>query len=163
MNADAFRYLFGYHFSENHKIWNAYISSLSYEQFIDPVEYSHGSIRDQIVHIMNVDEIWFSELRGIDQIEPYIPVGFDDRSAIRHHWDGIEENMRDYLAHLEDDQLLTKPITNNDEDKDLILWQVLLHVVNHATDHRAQLLRILHDVGVKTHSQDLIFYVYEHQ
>ena len=45
--------------------------------------------------------------------------------------------------------------------KDLILWQVLLQVANHGTDHRAQILRLLSDLGVKTESQDYIFYVYE--
>jgi uncharacterized damage-inducible protein DinB len=47
------------------------------------------------------------------------------------------------------------------EDKDLILWQVLLHVVNHGTDHRAQLLRLLNDLGVETTSQDYVFYMYD--
>jgi predicted N-acetyltransferase YhbS len=42
------------------------------------------------------------------------------------------------------------------------LERVLLHVVNHGTDHRAQLLRSLHDLGLETSSQDYIFYVYEH-
>jgi len=37
---------------------------------------------------------------------------------------------------------------------------VLLHVVNHGTDHRAQLLRVLNDLGVNTEYQDYIFYVY---
>ncbi|HBY98528.1 MAG TPA: hypothetical protein DEP84_32055 [Chloroflexi bacterium] len=43
-----------------------------------------------------------------------------------------------------------------------MLWQVLLHVANHSTDHRAQLLQLLNDLGAKTPSQDYIFYVYEH-
>ena len=34
-------------------------------------------------------------------------------------------------------------------------------MVNHGTDHRAQVLRVLHDLGVDTTSQDYIFYVYE--
>jgi len=66
--------------------------------------------------------------------------------------------MRDYLDNLEDDMLSDKPFAD-DEDKDLIVWQVLLHVVNHGTDHRAQLLRSLNDMGLKTTSQDFIFYV----
>ena len=70
--------------------------------------------------------------------------------------------MRNYLAELRDDWLFDKPIKEPEEDKDLIVWQVLLHVVNHGTDHRGQLLRLLHDLGVKTESQDYIFYVYEH-
>lgn len=69
--------------------------------------------------------------------------------------------MREYLAMLTDAMLFTNPFPDG-EDENLILWQVLLHVVNHATDHRAQLLRILHDLGVKTGPQDYIFYVYDH-
>jgi uncharacterized damage-inducible protein DinB len=111
---------------------------------------------------MNAEDIWFSELRNGDPLEPYHPADFDDRSHIRQRGDRIDQNTRDDLAGLQDDMLLTRPITNNDEDKDLILWQVLIHVVNHGTDHLAQILRILHDLGVKTGSQDYIFYVYEH-
>jgi uncharacterized damage-inducible protein DinB len=48
------------------------------------------------------------------------------------------------------------------EDKDLIAWQILLHVANHGTGHRAQVLRMLNDLGVKTSSQDYMFYVYAH-
>ena len=69
--------------------------------------------------------------------------------------------MRDYLAGLRDDMLFDKPIEEPEEDKDLIVWQVLLHVANHGTDHRAQILRLLNDLGVKTTSQDYIFYVYD--
>jgi uncharacterized damage-inducible protein DinB len=39
---------------------------------------------------------------------------------------------------------------------------VLLHVANHGTDHRAQLLRLLNDLGVRTVAQDDIFYAYDH-
>jgi uncharacterized damage-inducible protein DinB len=57
--------------------------------------------------------------------------------------------------------LFTRPITDPEEDRVLFAWQVLLHVVNHGTDHRAQLLRLLNDLGGETTSQDYIFYVYE--
>jgi len=50
--------------------------------------------------------------------------------------------MRDYLAGLRDDMLFEKPFAEG-EDKDLILWQVLLQVGTHGTDHRAQVLRLL--------------------
>ena len=159
MNADAFRHFYEYHFTENRSIWDRYIRLLSPEQFTQAVNYSHGSVRDQIVHLMNVDEIWFSELRGIEPSE--LPVNVDDRASIRVHWDGVEQGMRDYLAELRDDMLFDKPIEEPDEDKELLVWQVLLHVVNHGTDHRAQLLRLLNDLGVKTVSQDYIFYVYD--
>ena len=160
MNATAFRHFYNYHYTENRKIWDSCIAPLSYEQFTQDVDYSHGCVRDQIVHLMSVDDTWFSGLRGVEIPESLNPAHFDDRKIIRAYWDTVEQKMRDYLAELRDDRLFEKPFADG-EDKELILWQVLLHVVNHGTDHRAQLLRLVNDLGVKTGPQDYIFYVYD--
>lgn len=162
MNAEAFRHFYNYHLAENRKILE-HVAALTFEQFTQKVDYSRGSIREQLVHLVDVEDVWISELRGAQPSEP-LPetTEVDDRDAIRSLWDVVERNTRTYLANLRDDQLFSKPITDPEEDKDLIVWQVLLHIVNHATDHRAQLLRALHDLGVDTKSQDYIFYVYEH-
>ena len=159
MNANAFRHFYEYHFTENRKIWDSYVTQLSHEQFVEDVDYSHGSVRDQVVHLMSVDDTWFSGLRGVEIPELLDAADFDDRKVIRAYWDNVERNMRDYLAELRDDMLFDKPIEEPEEDTDLIVWQVLLHVVNHGTDHRAQLLRLLNDLGAKTTSQDYIFFV----
>jgi uncharacterized damage-inducible protein DinB len=161
MMADVFRHFYDYHFSENRNIWDSHITPLSDEQFRQDVGYSHGSVRNQILHLISVDDAWFSGLRGVeisDSLDPATPV---DRTVIRAHWDAVEQRMRDYLAELRDDRLFEKPFAEG-EDKDLIVWQVLLQVTNHGTDHRAQLLRLLNDLGVKTVSQDYIFYAYDH-
>lgn len=161
MNADAFCHFYNYHFAENRKILE-HVAALTFEQFTRKMDYSRGSIREQLVHLVDVEDVWISELRGAQPSEP-LPetTEVDDRDAIRSLWDVVERNTRTYLANLRDDQLFSKPITDPEEDKDLIVWQILLHIVNHATDHRAQLLRALHDLGVDTKSQDYIFYVYE--
>jgi uncharacterized damage-inducible protein DinB len=108
---------------------------------------------------MSVDDTWFCGLCAVEIPEPLEPADFCDRQTIRAHWDSVERHMREYLAQLHDDMLFDKPLDG--EDKDLILWQVLLHVVNHGTDHRAQILRLLSDLGVETTSQDFIFFVYD--
>ncbi len=161
MNVEAFRHFYIYHFAENRKILE-HVAALTFEQFTQKADYSRGSIREQLVHLVDVEDVWISELRGVQPSEP-LPetTEVDDRDAIHSLWDVVEQNTRAYLANLRDDQLFSKPITDPEEDKELIVWQVLLHIVNHATDHRAQLLRALHDLGVDTKSQDYIFYVYE--
>lgn len=159
MNADAFRHFFDYHFNENRTIWDKYVSQLSDEQFTEAVSYSHGSVRNQMVHIMDVDDAWFSDLRGVKIRDELDPVTVD-RKKIRAHWDGVEQAMRDYLSKLRDETLLEKPLKG--EDKELAVWQVLLQVANHGTDHRAQVLRLLKDLGLKTTSQDYVFYAYDH-
>ena len=161
MNADTFRHFYNYHFAENRKVWEG-LASLAFEQFTQPVDYSRGSVREQVVHLLDAEDMWFGELRGVQPLEP-LPetTEVDDRESIRAHWDQVEQNIRAYLADLQDDMLFTQPITEPEDDKNLFVWQVLLHVANHATDHRAQLLRALHDLGVDTKYQDYIFYVYE--
>jgi uncharacterized damage-inducible protein DinB len=160
MNADAFRHFYDYHFAENRQVWDSCVALLSPEQFTQAVGYSHGSVRDQIVHLISVDATWFSGLRGVDVPEPLDSADFPNQESLRTHWDKVEQAMRDYLAGLHDEMLSDTPLDG--EDKDLVVWQVLLHVVNHGTDHRAQILRLLHDLGIKTTSQDYIFYVYDH-
>jgi uncharacterized damage-inducible protein DinB len=161
MMAEVFRHFYEYHFSENRNVWDTYIAPLADEQFTQNEGYSHGSVRNQIVHLMSVDDTWFSGLRGVEIPDSLDPATFVDRTSIRRHWDAVEQRMREYLAELRDDTLFAKPFAEG-EDKDLIAWQVLLQVANHGTDHRAQLLRLLNDLGVKTVSQDYIFFVYDH-
>ncbi|MBZ0293306.1 MAG: DinB family protein [Anaerolineae bacterium] len=161
MNADAFRQFYDYHFTENRKIWDTYIMSLSQDQFAQDAGYSHGSIRNQIVHLIDADDYWFSGLRGVDAPETLDPADFDDRKVLRAHWDQVEQKMRDYLADLRDEMLFERPFPDG-EDHVLILWQVLLHVANHGTDHRAQLLKLLNELGIETGPQDYIFYIFNH-
>jgi uncharacterized damage-inducible protein DinB len=161
MNAAAFRQLYDYHFSENRKLWG-YIIQLTPEQFSQEASYSRGSVRDQVIHLMDCDDTWFSELAGVEPFEPIPADPLDNREIIRARWDSLEQKLRGYLAELRDDMLFSTPIVEPEEDKDLIVWQVLLHVVNHGTDHRAQILRQLNDLGVQTSYQDYIFHIFEH-
>ena len=159
MNADAIRHFYEYHFAENRKLWDSYLPSLSDEQFTQHVDYSIGSVRNQMVHLMSCDNYWFSALIRAEFPDMFNPADFKDREAIRSKWDKIEQSQREYLASLTDDILMERPFTG--EDDVLYLWQVLLHVVSHGIDHRAQILRIIHDLGVETGPQDYIFYTFE--
>jgi uncharacterized damage-inducible protein DinB len=161
MNADAFRQLFDYHFSENRHLWEAYVAPLTDAEFTKEAGYSHGSVRNQVVHLVSVDDAWFGGLRGDGEPAPIDAATLEDRAALRAHWDAVEQRMRAYLAGLQDDMLATKPFADG-EDRDLVLWQVLIHVTNHGTDHRAQTLRLLNDLDVRTVSQDYVFYLYDH-
>ncbi len=73
-------------------------------------------------------------------------------------WDTVEGEMRAYLGALRDEMLHDQPFLESDGDE-IWLWQILIHVVNHGTDHRAQLLALLHQVGAKTFPQDYAFFI----
>lgn len=153
MNAGDFRNLYEYHFDSNRKIWERCIVPLTDNAFKQKVNYSVGSIRNQTVHMMNVDERWFCGLRGVE-IPPFInPTTYKTREAIREKWDEVETMMRAYLSTLTDEDL-------KQTFEKWTVWQTLFHVVNHGTDHRAQLLSALHTAGAATFAQDYFFFAY---
>ena len=81
MNAADIRTYYDYHFAYNRRLWDECVMTLDDEQFTRKIEYSMGSVRNQMVHLMNIDDRWFSGLRG----EP-VP-GF----ANPVHYDGLPE------------------------------------------------------------------------
>ena len=120
MNADAFRHFYNYHLSENRIVWK-HIASLAFEQFAQPVDYSRGSVRDQLLHLIDAEDIWFSELSDVKHSEQPAHSNSDDRAAIRAYWDTVEQKIRAYLSELRDDMLFAKPIKEPEEDQVLIV------------------------------------------
>ena len=154
MKADHFRQLYDYHFDLNRKIWDQCIAELPKELFKKKLDYSTGSIRNQTVHLLNVDDRWFSGLRGLE-IPGFInPVHLATKERVRSKWDEVEANMRGYLEGLTDDDIY-QPFEMN-----LEIWQVLYHVLNHGTDHRAQMLAMLNQLGVETFPQDYALFLF---
>ncbi len=158
MTSDYFRHLYEYHFAINHKIWDRCIVPLTDEQFKRKIHYSVGSVRNHVIHMLNVDDRWFCALRGLPDPGGLNAVYFNKRDVIRARWDTVEAGMRAYLVDLRDDRLEEQPYLAQDGDP-IRAWQVLLHVVNHGTDHRAQLLALLNQLGVATFPQDYAFYI----
>lgn len=153
MTADGFRRLYDYHFALNRRLWEQGVAPLTAEQFRRAAPYSVGSVRNQVVHMMNMEARWFAALRG--QPVPGIlnPVYFGTAAKVRKAWNGVEQDMRAYLVELRD-EALARPITN-----EMTVWEVLWHVLNHGTDHRAQTFALLGALGMVTFPQDYALFV----
>ena len=83
MNTNAFRHFYDYHFAENRKIWDRYVTPLSQELFTQHAAYSRGSVQDQILFLISCDNNWFSGLRGVEIPEDLKTADFPDRERIR--------------------------------------------------------------------------------
>lgn len=153
MDANGFRRLYDYHFSQNRRLWDHCTAHLTQSQYVQKLDYSVGSIRNQMVHMMNIDERWFCDLRGQEVPGLLNPVYFHRPAAIRERWDGVEADMRAYLAALQGADL-EHPL-----EIGMQVWEVLFHVLNHGTDHRAQVLVMLHHLGVPTWPQDYAIFL----
>jgi len=163
MNADDLRRLFAYHFALHRRIWEC-IDRLTDEQFVAPVNYSIGSVRNHMVHLASVEQRWLARVAGTPLPDRLDYNDYPTRAAARAKWDEVEAHFKAFLDGLTDADLhrpVTFPISRRLEPVTNTVWEILLHVVNHGTDHRAQVLPILHRAGAPTLEQDFMLYLWD--
>ena len=83
------------------------------------------------------------------------PADYPTPAAGRTAWEKTAGDLLAYVSGLSQAELEETP-----PGLPVPRWQALLHLANHGTDHRAQMLRILADLGAPTFEQDLLFHVW---
>ncbi len=164
MTPEALRELFAYFYWAAERVWGC-VMQLDDEQFTQPIDYSVGSIRHQIVHVMSGTYRWIKRLQG-GAIPPHLAYeDYSTRAATRAKWDELKAEILAYIESLDQaglDEWVTWELPQRGMTRANCRWELLLHVANHATDHRAQILTLLHvHFGAATVEQDLIFYLAE--
>lgn len=160
MNMQWIRTLYDYHYWANQKVWDCVVP-LSEAQSLKPFDYSIGTIRDQLVHMMSAEAIWFTRIAGESPSRMLDPADFPSLTSIQEQWSTIEQHVRHTIATLTDADL-ARPMAyqrTGGSPQSTPLVGILLHVVNHGTDHRAQVLQLINRVGGQSVEQDLIFYL----
>ncbi len=163
MNVDGFKMLFDYHYGLFDSIW-ASVDQLTVDQFVEENGYSLGSVRNHLAHCMNVDDRWLARIQELTLPDVLDEYAFPDQVSVRAEWDPIRERVLAYVNGLTDSQLEEfVPIVIHgrfSEPQPTMRRDILLHVVNHGTDHRAQILARLHELGAPTLEQDLILHLW---
>lgn len=155
LTADVVRAMLDYNYAYQRRLWDS-IMTLTDDQFMTDIPYSHGSIRNHMVHLASVDGGWLRGLQEDPNARAYRfdPAQYTTRDAVRTICEQSASEVTAYAAALDDAALAVQP-----KGLPLTVWQTLLHLVNHGTDHRAQVLRALHDLGAPTFDQDYVFHV----
>ena len=89
---------------------------------------------------------------------------YPTREKVRARWDEIEAGWKEFTAALTDEQVMQTieyTSVNGVVKRSQPMWEGLAQIINHATDHRAQTLALIHQVGGETLAQDFIFYSWE--
>jgi uncharacterized damage-inducible protein DinB len=163
MTVDYFRQLFDYNYWAHGKVW-ACAMRLDEDAYRRPCDYSVGSVHEQLAHTCSAERLWLGRVR--EDAQPVFPAAdtFPDRAALRAAWDALEAEWRAFLNSL-DDARLTHVVTytsiNGNRTRHTPIWQALTQILNHGTDHRAQTLALIHQLGGETVAQDYIFYSWE--
>ena len=112
-----------------------------------------------INHIVNAEIIWMDRIQGIPMSVP----PFSDRTLedCKVEMMGTAQRIRIYLdSATEDDisQILNYSNTKGDSFQNIIK-DILAHLVNHSTHHRAQIAARVRELGIAPPQTDYIFYL----
>jgi len=123
---------------------------------------SHKSLMGTMEHIFFADRVWCA--RAVDpSFEGPSFAEYKPGHTIETEWPLVQRRWAEWAEAVIEEDLARmveyKDIRGNEHRSPL--WQVLLHVVNHATLHRGQAMGMLRQLGVVPPATDLIFYYRE--
>jgi uncharacterized damage-inducible protein DinB len=164
MNPKSVHTLYSYNYWAFERVWNC-ITQLTDDQFTQPVDYSTGPIRNQVVHMMSATHRWMLRMQRAPMPARLKFDDFMTRAVTKAKWDELRSETMDYVTSLTQDQL-DETIRWELPDRGIVAenprWELLLHAANHGTDHRAQVLTILNQhFKIQTVEQDMILFLTE--
>jgi uncharacterized damage-inducible protein DinB len=141
---------------------------LTPEQLEAPGVAGHGSVRGTLVHLIDTQWGWFSWFDGsLPPDEAYRlsidPESLPDVPSIRVRWDAVQTQAEMLVNRLSEEELTEAwplEIPNRDPVPTK-LWQLLLHVANHGTQHRSDIAAMLTEHGQSPGGLDYLFYLVE--
>lgn len=159
MNKQDITALYRYNQWANARILHA-AANLSPEQFLADASYPHGGLRGTLVHILFAEWIWRSRWEGESPSLRIQPDEFPTFEALRARWMQEEKCLMEYVQGLTDERLNTpfRYKTTRGEPHEQVLWKVMVHVVNHGTQHRAEAAALLTDFGCSPGDVDMIYF-----
>lgn len=163
MRIDDLRLLYEYNYWANARILRA-AEGLSDEQLLAPAPFPSGSLRGTLVHTMSAEWIWRQRWQGATPRAMLDEAEFPTLAAICERWEAEEAALRALLATLSDEDV-QRPLavvnTRGVVQPPMPLWQLMLHLVNHGTQHRSESAAILTAAGRSPGDLDLVLFLRE--
>jgi uncharacterized damage-inducible protein DinB len=154
--------LFDYNYWATARIMRAAVQ-LTPEQFLAPT-LSRGSVRDVLVHMVGAEWIWRQRCQ-FGATPTTLPAfsDFPTYTSVLERGQVEEAAMRAYVGLLSPAALNAPMVYRNTSGHEYsqVLWLILMHVVNHGTQHRAEVAHVLTEYGYSPGDVDLIVYLRE--
>ena len=151
--------LFAYNRWANHRILQA-TEQTSPDQFLAPAPVSQGSLRRTLVHTLGAEMLWRNRCQAGSSPSSFLAEDrFPTFDLLQKDWQAEEEAWQAFLDSLNEEALgrvVHYTSLKRTAAFENPLWQILLHVVNHGTQHRSEAAAVLTSCG---HSPGDIDYI----
>lgn len=147
MNLEELRVLVDYHYWARDRVLDA-AAALLPEQFTREMGNSFPSVRDTLSHLYAAEWAWCSRWNGVSPTT-FPPVALPDVAALRTQWSQLEADVRvvvDRMGREGLDRTIDYTMFNGDA-RSSVFWQMVQHVVNHASYHRGQVTTMIRQLG----------------
>lgn len=123
-----------------------------------PVGISHSSLLGTLAHIHWADWIWFTRV-----VEPIEKPG-QTREELEKVWPELQDRWISWAEQANDAEMNRVVEYRSILDGQMArtpAWQIVLHLVNHATLHRGQAMGMLRQMGIAPPPTDLMLFYRE--
>jgi uncharacterized damage-inducible protein DinB len=137
------------------------VQQLSQEELNRDMQTSHSSVWGTLEHTYKADALWLQRFLGAGsaRMDDVTPVS--DLASLQSAWSGVQAGLISYAGSLGDAEwtrVLEYRFLSGAEARSPI-YQTILHVVNHGTYHRGQVVTMLRQLGAKPINTDFINFV----
>src|SRR5438034_5280678 len=140
--------LLDYHYWARDRMLAA-LDPLTAQQYTRDLGSSFRSIRDTAVHIYAAEWAWHSRWLGQSPTALLKAETIPDVAALRRTWEEHEAKMHAFVEQMGEagiDRVIEYKLLSGDPGASPF-WQMLQHVVNHASYHRGQVTTMLRQIG----------------
>jgi uncharacterized damage-inducible protein DinB len=160
MNLQDLQTLIDYHYWARDRLLAA-LQPLTPEQYNRDLGSSFTSIRETITHVYAAEWAWHQRWVGHSPTALLTADRFPDLAALRTAWDEQDRKVRSFIGGLGDGgvgRIIEYKLLSGQSGASPV-WQMVQHVVNHASYHRGQITTMLRQVGAQpAKPMDLIAY-----
>jgi uncharacterized damage-inducible protein DinB len=158
MNLADLQTLLDYHYWARDRALDA-AATLTPEQFTRDLGSSFKSVRDTLAHLYSAEWAWYQRWHGTSPTAMLPFDRFPDVASIRTAWADHEANVRAFVNGLDEAGIgkVFEFRLLSGQEASAVFWQMLQHMVNHASYHRGQVTTMLRQLGAQpAKSMDMI-------
>jgi uncharacterized damage-inducible protein DinB len=159
VTVEYLRTLFAYHGKANTRLLNVADGLSDAELDQHPIA-AHGSLRETFVHTISAEWMWRNRLSGVSPAAMLNPADFPSLESIRVRWQSETAAMQQLIDGLSATDIeAPMSYTRRGTTYSTPVWQILVQVANHGTQHRSELAAMLTILGRSPGELDFIRYL----